>query len=71
MFVTQGNNGLIQRERGNTPLTTGISEPPLPSPPRKFPSFEGGGPMVLRLFYCLLFRRDVCFAALARRTIRT
>lgn len=22
---------------------TGISETPLPSPPRKFPSFEGGG----------------------------
>ena len=34
---------------------TGISETPLPSPPRKFPSFEGGGSQDPLPFYVLPF----------------
>lgn len=52
-------NGQVATPRWNT----GISETPLPSPPREFPSFEGGGPMVPRLFYCLGFIAPNFFAS--------
>ena len=45
-------NGQVATPRWNT----GISETPLPSPPRKFPSFEGGGSQDPPPFYVPPFR---------------
>lgn len=45
-------NGQVATPRWNT----GISETPLPSPPRKFPSFEGGGSQDPPPFYCAPFQ---------------